>query len=98
MAKLRGFDDNSFLDVENVFLAKQVDPARPACELTIKEGVVIRTPADLGHVKVTRNAQLGTHMLQIVPPPDVPGAAGSDAAPVNIDQSGDRWSWPSPTA
>jgi hypothetical protein len=30
MAKLRGFDDNSFLDIENVFLTKQVDPARPA--------------------------------------------------------------------
>ena len=30
MAKLRGFDNNGFLDVENAFLAKQVDPARPA--------------------------------------------------------------------
>jgi len=30
VAKLRGFDDNSFLNVENLFLAKQVDPARPA--------------------------------------------------------------------
>jgi len=45
VAKLRGFDDNSFLNVENVFVAKQVDPARQARELTIEERVVIRTPA-----------------------------------------------------
>ena len=30
VAELRGFDDDSFLDVENVFVAKHVDPSRPA--------------------------------------------------------------------
>jgi len=30
MAKLRGFDDNGFLNVENVFIPKQIDLACPA--------------------------------------------------------------------
>jgi hypothetical protein len=30
MAKLRGFDDHGFLNVENVFIPKQIDPACPA--------------------------------------------------------------------
>lgn len=37
VAQLRAFDDNSFLNVENVFIAKQTDPARPAGELAIEE-------------------------------------------------------------
>ena len=30
VAKLRGFDNDGFLNVENVFLPKQIDPARAA--------------------------------------------------------------------
>src|SRR5271157_3136457 len=30
VAKLRSFDDDAFLNVENVFLPKQIDPARAA--------------------------------------------------------------------
>ena len=30
VAKLRGFYDDGFLDVENVFLPKQIEPACPA--------------------------------------------------------------------
>src|SRR5664280_2856306 len=65
VAKLWGFYDDGFLNVENVFLPKQIDPACPACELAIEEWVIIGTPADLGDIKVTRNAQFGTHSLQL---------------------------------
>src|SRR5271157_5644659 len=30
VAKLRGFDDHGFLNIEDVFIPKQIDPARPA--------------------------------------------------------------------
>ncbi len=53
MTELRGFDDNSFLNVEDVFVAKQINLARPTKELAIEERVIIRTPADLGDIKVT---------------------------------------------
>src|SRR5271157_4020750 len=53
-----------FLNVENVFLPKQIDPACPACELAIEERVIIRAPADLGDIKVPGNMQNGTHSLQ----------------------------------
>ena len=53
VAKLRGFDDDSFLNVEDIFVAKQVHSACPACELAIEERIVVRTPADLGDIKVT---------------------------------------------
>src|SRR5271157_4624165 len=33
VAKLRGFDDDSFLKVENVFVPKQIDPACPTRKL-----------------------------------------------------------------
>ncbi len=65
VAKLRGFDDDGFLNIENVFIPKQIDPACPACELAIEERVIIRAPADLGDIKVTGNMQLGTHSLQL---------------------------------
>src|SRR5271157_4908744 len=57
VAKLRGFDDDAFLNVEDVFLAKQINSACPACELAIEERVIIRAPADLGDIKVTGNTQ-----------------------------------------
>jgi hypothetical protein len=63
VAKLRGFDDHGFLNVEDIFLPKQIDPACPACELAIEERVIIRAPADLGDIKVTGNAQFRTHSL-----------------------------------
>src|SRR5208283_5505800 len=65
VAKLRGFYDDGFLNVENVFLPKQIDPARPACELAIEERVIIRAPADLGDIKVAGNMQLEAHSLQL---------------------------------
>src|SRR5271157_4683201 len=65
VAKLRSFDDNAFLNVENVFLPKQIDPACPACELAIEEWVIIRAPADLGDIEVAGNTQLRTHSLQL---------------------------------
>src|ERR1019366_895536 len=65
VAKLRGFDDHGFLNVEDIFLPKQIDPACPACELAIEERVIIRAPADLGDIKVTGNAQFRTHSLQL---------------------------------
>ena len=42
VAQLRSFDDDGFLYIENVFVAKQIDPARPAGELTIEEWIIIR--------------------------------------------------------
>jgi hypothetical protein len=45
MAKLWGFDDHGFLNIEDVFIPKQIDPACPACELAIEERVIIRAPA-----------------------------------------------------
>src|SRR3974390_43173 len=42
-----------------------MDSACPVCELAIEERVIIRAPADLGDIKVTRNTQLGTHSLQL---------------------------------
>src|ERR1039458_7564298 len=42
-----------------------MDPACPACELVIEERVIVRTPADLGDIKVAGNTQLGTHSLQL---------------------------------
>src|SRR5664280_1495251 len=65
VAKLGGFDDDGFLNIEDVFIPKQIDPACPACELAIEERVIIRAPADLGDIKVTGNMQLGTHSLQL---------------------------------
>src|SRR5208283_5494296 len=65
VAKLRGFDDHGFLNVEDVFIPKQIDPACPACELAIEERVIVRTPTDLGDIKVTRNTQFRTHSLQL---------------------------------
>jgi hypothetical protein len=51
MAQPGRLDDNSPLGVENVLIAKQIDPARPPCELAIEERVIIRAPADLGNIK-----------------------------------------------
>src|ERR1019366_9502689 len=65
VAKLRGFYDDGFLNVENVFLPKQIDPACPACELAIEERVIIRAPADLGDIKVGGNSQPGADWLQL---------------------------------
>src|SRR5208283_2172657 len=65
VAKLRGFDDHGFLNVEDVFIPKQIDPACPACELAIEERVIVRTPTDLGDIKVARNTQFRTHSLQL---------------------------------
>src|SRR5664280_460174 len=59
-----GLDDHGFLNVENVFIPKQIDPACPACELAIEERIIVGTPADLGDIKVTGNTHLGTHSLQ----------------------------------
>src|ERR1035438_4199853 len=65
VAKLRGFYDHGSLNVADVFIPKQIDPACPACELAIKERVIIRAPADLGDIKATGNTHLGTHSLQL---------------------------------
>src|ERR1019366_790516 len=51
VAKLRGFDDHGFLNVENVLLPKQIDPACPACELAIEERIIVGPPADLATSK-----------------------------------------------
>src|ERR1019366_3754918 len=40
-------------------------PACPACELAIEERIIVRAPADLGDIKVTRNTQFRTHSLQL---------------------------------
>src|SRR5664280_3359141 len=67
VAKLRSFDDDAFLNVENVFIPKQIDPACPACEMAIEEWIIIRAPADLGDIEVAGDTQLGTHSLQLRP-------------------------------
>jgi len=64
VAQLRGFDNDGFLNVENVFIPKQINPACPARDLAIEEWVIIRTPADLCDIKVTGKTQYGTHSLQ----------------------------------
>ena len=56
VTELRSFDEGSFLNVENVFIPKQRSPACPAGELAIEGWIVVGAPADLGNVKVTRNA------------------------------------------
>ncbi len=65
VAELRGFDDHGFLNVENVFFPKEIDPACPAGQLAIEERVIVRTPADLGDIKVTGKTQLGAHSLKL---------------------------------
>jgi len=40
VAKLRGFNDHGFLNVENVFIPKQIDSTRPACPRVCIGGVV----------------------------------------------------------
>src|SRR5271166_634856 len=65
VAQLRGFDDNGLLNVEDIFVAKQVHSACPARKLAIEERIVVRTPVDLGDIKVTGKTQLGTHALQL---------------------------------
>src|SRR5271165_3041058 len=65
VSELWGFDDDGFLNVEDVFVPKQIDSACPACELAIEERIVIRAPADLGDIKVSRNTQFRTHSLKL---------------------------------
>ena len=40
MAELRSFDNNSFLNIEDVFVAKQMDSACPACKLAAEERII----------------------------------------------------------
>jgi hypothetical protein len=58
MAQLWCLDHYRFLAVENIVFAEQIDPAGSAGELAVKEGVVIRTPANLSNVEIARNAEL----------------------------------------
>ena len=53
VAKLRRFDDDSLLNVKNVFIPKQIDPARTARELAVKERIIVRSPADVCDIEVT---------------------------------------------
>ena len=54
VAQLRGLHNDRLLNLENVFLPKQINPACPARQLAIEERIVVRTPVDLGDIKVTR--------------------------------------------
>src|SRR5215472_8432386 len=65
VAKLWGLDHDSILNVKDVFVAEQIDPACAAGELAIKERVVIGTPADLRDIKVAGNTQIGAQSLQL---------------------------------
>src|SRR5271166_695294 len=65
VAQLRGLHNDRLLNLENVFLPKQINPACPARKLAIAERIVVRTPVDLGDIKVTGKMYLGTHALQL---------------------------------
>ena len=68
MAKLRSFDDDGILNVEIVFVAKEVDPTSAAGELAIKEWIVVGTPTDLRDIKVTLLRELNNSLLSSVGP------------------------------
>src|SRR3974390_2282358 len=53
VAQLRGLHNDRLLHLENAFLPKQINPACPARKLAIEERIVVRTPVDLGDIKVT---------------------------------------------
>jgi hypothetical protein len=65
VAQVRSFDNHCLFDIENVFVAKQEDPASAARELAIEERIVIGTPTDLRDVEIPRNAHVRTHSFQL---------------------------------
>ena len=65
VAKLRGFDDHGFLNIEDVFIPKQIHAACPAAELAIEEWIIIGAPADLCDIKISGKVQPGTHLCQL---------------------------------
>ena len=87
MAKLRSFDDDGILNVEIVFVAKEVDPTSAAGELAIKEWIVVGTPTDLRDIKVTLLRELNNSLLSSVGP-----SRGRLVRRYCLNRSSDGWS------
>jgi len=98
MAQLRSFNHNRFLNVENVFGSKQIDPARSAGELVIEKQIIIRAPADLSDIEgpVAREVPNTFAAARLARQRNVPGAGESDLEPVSTGRSDDRPLWQIP--
>jgi hypothetical protein len=58
MAQLGCLYHNRFLEVENIFVAKQTNPSSAARELVVEEPVVVRTPANLSNVEIVWDPEI----------------------------------------
>lgn len=67
MPQLGCLDGDHLREVEDVLLAKKVDPSRPPAELAVRERIVVWSPVDLGDIEVARDVEVLTDALQFLP-------------------------------